>query len=408
MLEIRNDVRGRRWLAAGAVVVTMTLAAAACGSSASKSAVGANGTSATNVKSRGAPYKIGFDDALTGKLATYGASFQAGAVAAAKAVNASGDLNGHELQLVAADDQSDPSLAHSNVLTLANQGVLAVAGFISSQSASAAAPASLQAGLPVMTVTYTDQTADPTRTGKYMFDTDQDPLGGEVRAAFALGGKLVSGPKRLAILYQTLSTQDAATEAKATDIAKSMGWQIVSKIAYDPTATSWDAEDSQLVSSKPNIVLSLLVSPALNSVVNSLRVAGITVPVIVNKAVGAATFSTINDADVYGASAWHLLADSAVQGVAAMRAAASAAGEDVNGTFFETGYVQIEMLAQALKQCAGPCSRDGLLSALNNLDGNTLDGLLLGPTSYSPSNHFGVTATGYYHWANGQLVLVQA
>ena len=133
---------GSRWRTV-AVVTTLALAAAACGSSSKPSSTGSTGStsggSSTTVGSTGAtaagsgsgaatgsPYQIGFITSQTGGASSSYANSIKGAEARIDALNAGGGINGHPLKLIMYDDQSTASGNATAAQLLIQKNVLGV------------------------------------------------------------------------------------------------------------------------------------------------------------------------------------------------------------------------------------------------------------------------------------------
>src|ERR1700750_1413096 len=108
---------GTRKLAVSALVVVLALVAAACGSS-SKSGVSAGTTGTTATPATGTPLKIGWIGTLT---STSGVNYQGGKDTLdswVKTTNAAGEISGHPVTAVYADDKGDPAVGLAAVKDL--------------------------------------------------------------------------------------------------------------------------------------------------------------------------------------------------------------------------------------------------------------------------------------------------
>jgi ABC-type branched-subunit amino acid transport system substrate-binding protein len=127
--------RGQRWLVA--VLAVVALAAAACGSSSSKKSTAKTTTTkaaetTTTVKLTGDPIKL---MVIYEKTAGVAQPDQAkGAIAAAKAITASGGINGHPVEVIECDTKNDPNTATDCGRQAVSDKVAAVVGQFSVQS----------------------------------------------------------------------------------------------------------------------------------------------------------------------------------------------------------------------------------------------------------------------------------
>jgi len=96
------------------------------------------------------PYKIGIDNSLTGQYSVYAVDFQEAIELAVAEINAKGGINGHPVELVIRDDESDAVNAANNIRSLAASGVLVMTGMASFDLASAAAPVVEEVKLPTV------------------------------------------------------------------------------------------------------------------------------------------------------------------------------------------------------------------------------------------------------------------
>lgn len=377
-----------------AAVGALVLLVSACGNSGSSSA------------SAGDTYKIGFIDTLSGTLSSAGLPLQKGADAAVKWINSHGGVNGKKLDLVLSDDRGDPSVGRSDATTLARQGVVATTGFILSAVYSAVAPASAQLNMPMIGYPFNDLQKEPNGGGKYIFTADVNQVDQEQPAIFDFAKTLVHGPQRLAILWSLNSTESSAMRDLDVNLAKQLGWQVVTQQSYDPAAASWDGQNAALVASKPTIVVASISGQPEISALSALKQAGNNAPSI-NYDIGTfkSIFQKLNDPNVYGATAWHFPDETNFKGAADFAAAAAADGVDPNANYVEPGYVEIQLIAAALAQCPGSCSSPDLAAAFQKVTNFTGDDLFSGPVSYSASDHQGVSKLQFVHYVNGKMAL---
>lgn len=113
------------------VFASLALIASACGSSDDDASSSDTDPAASDGESSD-PIKIGVLTSLTGPFTSWGLHVEAGMQLAADDVNADGGVNGRMIELVVADDQSDPEEAAIQFERLIEEGVVAVAGTISS------------------------------------------------------------------------------------------------------------------------------------------------------------------------------------------------------------------------------------------------------------------------------------
>ncbi len=132
-----------RWLA---ILAALALLAAACGSDGESSTD--EGTD-TGTEATGEPIKIGALTSLTGPFTSWGLHVEAGMNLAVDDINAAGGVDGRMLELIVADDQSDPEEAVVQMERLIEDGVIAVVGTISSGVGGATTAIAEEAGIPL-------------------------------------------------------------------------------------------------------------------------------------------------------------------------------------------------------------------------------------------------------------------
>jgi len=117
---------------------------AATASDSSSDAATSSGASAS-----GEPIKIGSLTSLTGPFTSWGIHASAGMQLAVDEINEAGGVDGRMLELVIVDDQSDAEEASIQLERLHEEGVVAVAGTISSGVAGAISPIAEEASVPL-------------------------------------------------------------------------------------------------------------------------------------------------------------------------------------------------------------------------------------------------------------------
>lgn len=97
----------------------------------------------------GEPIKIGALTSLTGPFTSWGLHVEAGMKMAAEDINAAGGVNGSPIEIIVADDQSDPEEAVVQMERLIEDGVVAIMGTISSGVGGATGPIAEDAEIPL-------------------------------------------------------------------------------------------------------------------------------------------------------------------------------------------------------------------------------------------------------------------
>ncbi|MEM9653130.1 MAG: ABC transporter substrate-binding protein [Actinomycetota bacterium] len=134
-----------RWLA---VLAGFLLLLAACGSD-DDGGDGAATDGGDEAATDGEPIKIGVLTSLTGPFTSWGLHVEAGMQMAADELNAAGGVDGRPIELLIADDQSDPEEAVVQLERLIEDGAIAVAGTISSGVGGATSPVAEERQVPL-------------------------------------------------------------------------------------------------------------------------------------------------------------------------------------------------------------------------------------------------------------------
>ena len=86
-----------------------------------------------NGAAKNTEFIIGVSGPLTGGASVYGIAVKNSAEMAIEEINAAGGLNGYKFQLVATDDQHDPSKVQTNFDTMMDKGVHVTLGTVTTK-----------------------------------------------------------------------------------------------------------------------------------------------------------------------------------------------------------------------------------------------------------------------------------
>jgi branched-chain amino acid transport system substrate-binding protein len=220
--------------------------------------------------------KIGINVPLTGFAAADGKSALGGAELAVEQANATGGINGVNVELVVYDDQASPDEAVpiAQKLIEKDQVVAAVSGSYSG-STRAAAGIFQEAGVPYISAYAIHP--DITRAGNYVFRTS---FVGEVqgRAGAKLIGEMLGKKKVALVTLQNDFGKSLAAGFK--EAAGRFGIDIVSEYEYGIKDRQFGPIVSKLKSDNPDAIYASGYFFTAGPLVNQLRAAGISVPVI--------------------------------------------------------------------------------------------------------------------------------
>ena len=220
--------------------------------------------------------KIGFNVPLTGFAASDGESALNGAKLAIVAANASGGINGDQLELIVYDDQASPDQAVplAQKMIESDQVVVAVSGSYSG-STRAAAGIFQEASVPYISAYAIHP--DITRAGNYVFRTS---FMGEVqgRAGAKLVGEVLNLHRAVVITLQNDFGQSLSAGFK--EKAKEFGVEIIGEYQYAMPDRQFGPIISKIRADNPDVIYATGYFFTAGPLVAQLRAAGITTQVI--------------------------------------------------------------------------------------------------------------------------------
>jgi branched-chain amino acid transport system substrate-binding protein len=284
----------RRWLA---VLSVTALLIAGCGSS--KSSSSSSSASKSSSSAKGA-IPIGALTSITGTFAPWGLELRDGMQFAVNQINSAGGVNGRKLQLVVADDTSEPAAGITAFDRLTEQDhVVAVGGIIDSDVGVATAPLAERAHIPL----FMDKAGAAnilTLTSRYTFRTCL-PAAPEVSAAY-LDYAQSRGLTRVGAIDADYAWGQSIGSGLTTAAAGTPGLKL--KIEVAPvTATDFSTYLRALSGFKPQIIMATGHPPGTPPIIVQSGALGLTVPVtgpdipssLIAKAVGKPAFDRYLD-----------------------------------------------------------------------------------------------------------------
>lgn len=227
--------------------------------------------------------KIGVVYEMTGGTATFGTAAANGAKLAAKEINAKGGVLGKQVQLVIADNKSEPSES-SNAMTkvITQDKVVAVTGFTTSSNAIAASAVAEANKVPFVTAAATNPkvTVDE-KTGKVKDNTFRvcfiDPFQGTVGANFVLNDLKL---KKAAIMIDNSSDYSKGLASFFKDNFLKNGGTIVAEEAYLQKDQDFKTLLVKIKSLNPEIIYVPGYYEEVAKIIKQARELGITVPFV--------------------------------------------------------------------------------------------------------------------------------
>ena len=227
--------------------------------------------------------KIGVVGEMTGSNATYGTSMVNGMKLAVKEINDKGGVNGKKINLVVADDKSEPAEAANAMSKLINQDKTPVVmGIFTSSNAIAAANVSEAAKVPFLAIGATNPkvTLDE-KTGKVKPNTFRvcfiDPFQGTVGANFVLNELKL---KKAVVFVDNSSDYSKGLASFFKQAYTSKGGEIVGEEAYLQKDTDFKAVLTKIKTMNPEVLYVPGYFEEVGKIVKQARELGMNLPIV--------------------------------------------------------------------------------------------------------------------------------
>lgn len=260
----------KKWLTLVALALAITLVAVLAGCGGSGSAPAKSDT-----------VKIGANFEMTGGQATFGQSSVNAVKLLFKQINDAGGINGKKLELIVADNKSEPAES-ANALTklLTQDKVVAVVGPVTSSDCLAAGPIAMDKKVPFVSNSATNPkvTVENGKVKDFVFRACfLDPFQGTVAANFASK----SLKAKTAAVYVDMSSDYAKGLAQFFEEAfTKAGGKIVAKEAYQQKDTDFRAALTKIKAANPEVIFNPGYYQEVGMFVKQARELGITVPLM--------------------------------------------------------------------------------------------------------------------------------
>ncbi|HET6668655.1 MAG TPA: ABC transporter substrate-binding protein [Pyrinomonadaceae bacterium] len=221
--------------------------------------------------------RIGVFMSLTGDTANFGISSTNGIKLAADEVNATGGINGKQIELLVQDDRSDASEAATIVTKFVTQDqVHAILGEVASSRSIAAAPIAQNAKIPMLTPSSTNP--EVTKKGDFIFRSCFiDPVQG---AAIAQFGARTLNAKRGALMVDRKNDYSTGLEKVINEVFTRLGGQIVVTQSYQAADQDFNAQITSIKGANPDIIFVPGYYGDVGLFAKQARDKGITVPIV--------------------------------------------------------------------------------------------------------------------------------
>lgn len=345
------------------------------------------------------PYKIGMSIDLTGPISFNGKIAAAGLEAYVAKLNAEGGVNGRQIELTVADDGSDQAKGKANAQRFADDGALAIFGFILTSVSAAVAPQAEADKIPIVGLGGLTEVLSPPRPYYFSYELRAAKLADRILTFLDQRSKDDGIAKpRIAVMVVDLPSNRQIAE-RAAELIKERGWELVDTQYMAIAPTDVTAQAASIKAANPDYVLMSHNDGGALVGVRGLRSAGITVPVV-NQWAGSADATLERLGDGYIAFRTFVSpTDDSVPAVAAMREAGEkyGYGDQMTNSYFTQGYVGGMILQKALEKCGECPSGEAFSQALESV-GTVDSGGLGGPLSVSATSHEFVDSVRFYTW----------
>ena len=368
-----------------ACLAALTLAANAASPQPRGAAAATAGASKPHTGTK--PFRIGNSGPSSGVNSATMLELIAGARLYFDAVNAEGGVKGRKLQLIQLDDNFEVPRTVSNVEKLIGEervdALLLVRGTPHNE---AILPLIDRAGVPLIAPS----------TGAMVMHKPVKPLVFNVRTAYRteahkLAAVLASlGRKRIALIH----VADSFGEDVAQGFLAGLAERKLAPVAvqkFDRKAVDVERAAAEVKRAEPDTILFVGAGQAVVAGVQALRALNVNVPVATVSNNASSGFVKALGANARGVMVTQVFPDEQLGDIPLTREAAGLARKantPLTPAMME-GFAAAKVTVEALRRCAGECSRADLVRSLDTLNID-LGGMKL---AYSPTHHTGLDYT---------------
>lgn len=268
------------------------------------------GNSGGSKSSGGDTIKVGALFELTGNVANYGTSTLNGFKMAVDEINAKGGVNGKKIEIVQADNKSEPSESGNAATKLVTRDkVVAVVGPATSGSVAAAEPILTANKIPLIAPCATAPEITVGKDGKvkqYVFRACFiDPYQGKIMADYAAKDLKL---KKIAVFNDSSSDYSKGLAAVFKETFTGDGGEIVAQEAFLSKDVDFKAALTKLKATNPDAIYIPGYYEEVSKIIKQAREVGLTCPIL-------------------GSDGWD-----------SPKLAQIAGGEALNGTYFTSAY----------------------------------------------------------------------
>lgn len=390
-------------LAAGAVVLAACGSSSSAVSSSSSTTSGSGTPSGSSKAASSAPIKIGVMTNDTGTYSALGTPLRDAAQMVFDQINKAGGINGHQIDPIYLDGQTNPNLAVTQAHQLVADNVAAVMGLEFGTAAHAVAPIFEAAHIPVITNTADETITSP--VNPWVFDLSTTTRYSDERYLSYFSCK---GITKVASLHdnEALGVQG---NADLISQASKYGVSVVGNETYDLTGTNFETQLLALNNTPAQAIVYWGVGTAPVVIVKEHAALGIKAPLVGSAANTDQSFLTQVPGAVNGMLDGTVPANliqnlpasvSDKSALVSFSSSFTSANHLPFGLFASFGHDDATIISTVIKD--GALTPAAFQAKLNNLTVNSF----MGTITWSPTNHTGVQLSDEImaHIVNGVAV----
>lgn len=337
------------------------------------------------------PYKIGAVLSISGPNAPLGVPEQRSLRLYEKEINAKGGIDGHPLEIIIEDDESDPAKASTAVTKLITQmNVLAVVGSSGTGTTLAMVPIVEKEQVPLVSCAAGAQITQP--VNKWVFRTPPTDTMALQKVLDYLKNTLKV--TKVAVLHDANAFGTGGADALQAQ-APNYGIQVIARESYGSTDTDMTGQLTKIKQTPAQALVVWGTNPGPAVVAQNMKQLGMTIPYVGSHGIANKKFIELAGAAAEGVvfPAGRLLIPSSIPKGSEWRKAvdrfAAAYKKEYQleiDTFAAHGYDAIAIIVEALKK-VGP-DRAKIRDQIEKTKGFVgIDGIY----NYSPTNHDGLS-----------------
>ncbi|MCP1848139.1 MULTISPECIES: ABC transporter substrate-binding protein [unclassified Bradyrhizobium] len=310
--------------------------------------------------------KIGLLGGQTGGLASLDQPLLHGAELAVEEINATGGVDGKQLELIARDTRSDTG----ETAVMANEMVGLQVNFLVTPCDADTTIAAGQAGQAAGIVTISGCASPPIlpgNVGDYLFlNATPDNIQGTALAEYAEK----QGYKTALTLVSPDSPYTEKLPQYFASVFRKDGGNVLPTVSYKMGQQDFSVEVSKIrdISPKPDVIVTSAFEPDFPAFIKQLRAAGVDIPVLSADAIDTATTFALGGAAegvVFSTHGFPEAGNRLSQFNKRYQAKFGSAPESI---FAALGYDLIEVIAATVKGAGGHLDGGALLASLNNIE----------------------------------------